>query len=113
MGLSRKKSNSFLYPPPDLQYPLSSDILLLSSQPGQHDIDKPCQTTEDMLGGNSREPLGVEMLKPQRVNESNKHGGNEIQGGESSYGFAINSGWSSTFLPCEMDGEPEDQSIHS
>lgn len=79
------------------------------SQSEQNGIANPHQSPEDISGDIFAEPLAIEMLRPQicNVDSYDGHGIKKVQGSGSSYGFAISSGWSSTFFPCGMDEEPQ------
>ncbi|KAL4780177.1 hypothetical protein BJX76DRAFT_55325 [Aspergillus varians] len=90
-GLFREDSSN----PPKLHAPSWADV------PFEKFI-----SPEDMSGDILAESLTIDLFRPQisNVESCDAHGS---QGRRPSSGFAISSGWSSTFFPCGMDEEGE------
>lgn len=65
------------------------------------------QPTEDMPEGPFSESLAIGTLIPPASNVD----GCDVHGSGSSYGFAISSGWSSTFFPCGLEEEKEEAKV--
>ena len=90
------------------QYSPWADV---SSTESEHsETEKPVQTPENMPGDSLAEPQEFEMLGSQTLNMDSydEYVVKELESGESSYGFAISSGWSSTFFPSEIEEEAQE-----
>lgn len=81
-----------------------------SSTESEHsETEKPVQTPENIPGDSLAEPQECEILESQifSMGSYDEYVIKELACEESSYGFAISSGWSSTFFPSEIEEEPQ------
>lgn len=71
------------------------------------------QPTDDLSKDMFSESLAIGTLIPSAssVDGCDGHGIKEVHADESSFGFTISSGWSSTFFPCGMEEEIEEQKV--
>lgn len=76
-----------------------------SSQSEQNGMENPHQPPEDISGDIWAEPLAIELLI--NMDSWDGRGITKVQDSGRSFGYAISSGWSSTFFPCGMDDEPQ------
>ncbi|KAJ5211575.1 Polyketide synthase enoylreductase [Penicillium cinerascens] len=81
----------------------------VSSTESEHsETDKGHQTLENIPGDSLAEQQEFEVFGSQALNTDSydEHVVKEFKSDESSCGFAISSGWSSTFFPSEIEEEP-------
>ncbi|KAJ5807877.1 hypothetical protein N7474_009146 [Penicillium riverlandense] len=84
----------------------------VSSSESKHTgIETPHQSPENIPGDSSAEPHTFEILGPQTLtmDSYDEYAFKSYESDGSSYGFAISSGWSSTFFPCGIEEEPRDR----
>jgi hypothetical protein len=89
------------------QYSPWADV---SSTESEHSVtEKPIQTPENIPGDSLAEPQEFDMVGFQALNMGSydDYVVKELECNESSYGFAISSGWSSTFFPSQIEEEPQ------
>lgn len=108
--LWEEKNNAFCISRKLQQSPLGS----VSSQESDHTArDESCQPTEDLSKDLFSESLAIgTLISPaSNVDGCDGHGIKDVHADESSYGFTISSGWSSTFFPCGMEEENEERNL--